>query len=135
MRRRVTAIVATCVLLVAGCGSDGGDKTQSGEQASHPASIAKLRFSGGAYGYPSPFAYVRGAGLIMCSYVFDTLLWQDSTGEPIPWLAKEWSHSPDGLEWRFTLRDNAKWQDGKPEIVLPEDAATAEIKAAWEPGQ
>ena len=75
MRRRVTAIVATCVLLLAGCGSDDGDKTQSGEQASHPASIAKLRFSGGAYGYPSPFAYVRGAGLIMCSYVFDTLLW------------------------------------------------------------
>ena len=28
-----------------------------------------------------------------------------------------------------------QWQDGKPEIVLPEDAATAEIKAAWEPGQ
>jgi peptide/nickel transport system substrate-binding protein len=118
MRRRVTAIVAA-LLLVAGCGSDDGDKTQSGEQASHPASIARLRFSGGAYGYPSPFAYVRGAGLIMCSYVFDTLLWQDSTGEPIPWLAKEWSRSPDGLEWRFTLRDNAKWQDGKP--VTAED--------------
>lgn len=28
-----------------------------------------------------------------------------------------------------------QWQDGNPEIVLPEDAATAEIKAAWEPGQ
>ena len=27
-----------------------------------------------------------------------------------------------------------QWQNGKPEIVLPEDAATAEIKAAWEPG-
>jgi peptide/nickel transport system substrate-binding protein len=114
MRLRVTAIVATCVLLVAGCGSNGGGKTQSAGQTSHPASVAKFRFSGGDYGYPSPFAYVRGAGLIMCSYVFDTLLWQDSTGEAIPWLAKEWSHSPDGLEWRFTLRDNAKWQDGQP---------------------
>ncbi|HSK34569.1 MAG TPA: amino acid ABC transporter substrate-binding protein [Propionicimonas sp.] len=28
-----------------------------------------------------------------------------------------------------------QWQDGKAEIVLPEDASTAEIKAAWEPGQ
>ena len=119
MRLRVTALLATCVLLVAGCGSDGGGKTQSAGQTSHPASVAKLRFAGGDYGYPSPFAYVRGAGLIMCSYVFDTLLWQDSTGEPIPWLAKEWSRSPDGLEWRFTLRDNAKWQDGKP--VTAED--------------
>src|SRR5262245_32009901 len=118
MRLRVTAIVTACVLLVAGC-SSGGGKTKSAGQTSHPASIAKLTFSGGAYGYPSPFAYLRGAGLIMCSYVFDTLLWQDSTGEPIPWLAKEWSHSPDGLEWRFTLRDSAKWQDGKP--VTAED--------------
>ncbi|MGH2651408.1 MAG: ABC transporter substrate-binding protein, partial [Actinomycetota bacterium] len=58
--------------------------------------------------------YVRGAGLIMASYIFDTLLWEDSTGDPIPWLAREWSHSPDGLEWRFTLRDNVKWQDGQP---------------------
>jgi branched-chain amino acid transport system substrate-binding protein len=28
-----------------------------------------------------------------------------------------------------------QWQNGKPEIVLPEDAATAKVKAAWEPGQ
>lgn len=119
MRLRLTALLAACVLLAAGCGSDSKDKAQSGSQSAHPESIARLRFSGGDYGYPSPFAYLRGAGLIMASYVFDTLLWQDSTGEPISWLAKEWSHSPDGLEWRFTLRDNAKWQDGQP--VTAED--------------
>jgi peptide/nickel transport system substrate-binding protein len=114
MRLRLTAILAACVLLAGSCGSDKGDKAQSGTQTGHPASVARLRLSGGDYGYPSPFGYVRGAGLIMTSYIFDTLLWQDSTGAAIPWLAKEWSHSPDGLEWRFTLRDNAKWQDGRP---------------------
>jgi peptide/nickel transport system substrate-binding protein len=122
MRLRRTAILVACALLVGGCGSDStSDKGQSAKEANpaHPASVAKLRLAGGDYGYPSPFAYVRGAGLILCSYIFDTLLWQDSTGEPIPWLAKEWSHSPDGLEWRFTLRDNAKWQDGQP--VTAED--------------
>ena len=45
--------------------------------------------------------------------LFDTLLWKDSTGEPIP-LAKEWSRSPDGKEYRFTLHDNVKWQEGQP---------------------
>jgi peptide/nickel transport system substrate-binding protein len=120
MRLRLTAMLAACVMLVAGCGSDGGgDTAQSGGEAAHPESVARLRLSGGDYGYPSPFAYLRGAGLILASYIFDTLLWEDSTGEPIPWLAKEWSRSPDGLEWRFTLRDNAKWQDGKP--VTAED--------------
>ena len=27
-----------------------------------------------------------------------------------------------------------QWQNGKPEIVLPEEAATAEIDAGWSPG-
>ena len=119
MRRRLTAILTACLVLAAGCGSDGADKERSAGQTAHPESVGRLRLSGGDYGYPSPFAYVRGAGLIMASYVFDTLLWEDSTGDPIPWLAKEWSRSPDGLEWRFTLRDNAMWQDGRP--VTPED--------------
>jgi peptide/nickel transport system substrate-binding protein len=119
--RRLAALLTVCLLLAGACGSGGKDKAQSGSQAGsvHPASIARLRLAGGDYGYPSPFAYVRGAGLIMCSYIFDTLLWTDSTGKPIPWLAKEWSHSPDGLEWHFTVRDNAKWQDGQP--VTAED--------------
>ena len=119
--RRLAAILAVCGLLAGACGSDSKGKAQSATRSAavHPASIARLRLSGGDYGYPSPFAYVRGAGLIMTSYVFDTLLWTDSTGEPIPWLAKDWSHSPDGLEWHFTLRDNAKWQDGQP--VTPDD--------------
>jgi peptide/nickel transport system substrate-binding protein len=111
---RLAAILAATVMLAGGCGSDNGGKTKSAGQTAHPDSVARLRLAGGDYGYPSPFGYVRGAGLILTSYIFDTLLWQDSTGEPIPWLAKEWSHSPDGLEWRFTLRDNAKWQDGQP---------------------
>ncbi|HVW30921.1 MAG TPA: ABC transporter substrate-binding protein [Acidimicrobiia bacterium] len=114
--RRVGAVLVAGALLAGACSSDHRDKAQAAKQTSvvHPASIARLRLSGGDYGYPSPFAYVRGAGLIMCSYVFDTLLWTDSTGEPIPWLAKDFSHSADGLAWHFTLRDNAKWQDGQP---------------------
>jgi peptide/nickel transport system substrate-binding protein len=116
---RLAAILAVTVVLAAGCASDDGGKAESAGQTAHPASVTRLRLSGGDYGYPSPFGYLRGAGLILASYIFDTLLWEDSTGNPIPWLAKEWSHSPDGLEWRFTLRDNAKWQDGQP--VTAED--------------
>ncbi|MEW6474799.1 MAG: ABC transporter substrate-binding protein [Actinomycetota bacterium] len=119
MNARIGALLAACVVLAAGCASDGDDRTGSPGRTTHPASIARLRLSGGDYGYPSPFGYVRGGGLILATYIFDTLLWEDSTGEPIPWLAREWSRSPDGLEWRFTLRDNAKWQDGRP--VTPED--------------
>ncbi len=114
MRLRMTAVAAACVMLMAGCGSGGAGKAQSSGQTAHPASVARLRLSGGDFGYPTPFAFVRGSGIMLTSYIFDTLLWEDSTGKPIPWLAKEWSHSPDGREWRFTIRDGVKWQDGQP---------------------
>ena len=79
-----------------------------------PAKVDRLRLAGGDFGYPSPFAYVRGPGMIQATYLFDTLLWPDSTGKPIPWLASKREHSADGKEWRFTLRDEIKWHDGRP---------------------
>ena len=70
-------------------------------------------------GFPSPFAWRRGPGWILAGMMFDTLLWEDSTGEPIPWLAESWESSDDGLEWRFTLREGAVFHDGEP--VTSED--------------
>ena len=55
------------------------------------------------------------------SLVFDALLYQDADGRTIPWLASDWKTSPDGKEWRFTIRDGAKWHDGLP--VTAEDVA------------
>ena len=116
---RRTALLMAAAVLVAGCSSDG-DKSEStggqstGGQTTRPESVARLRLAGGDFGYPTPFAYVRGPGMIQTGYLFDTLLWEDSTGKPGPWLAREWSQSPDGLEWRFTIRDNVKWHDGQP---------------------
>lgn len=70
--------------------------------------------SANATGYPTPFAWNRGPGAVVTSYMFDSLLWRDGTGQPIPWLATSWSMSPDGKTWKFTLRDGVRWQDGQP---------------------
>ena len=107
-------MVAVCASLVASCSSDEGDSARSQGEQQRPASVERLRLAGGDFGYPTPYAYVRGPGMIQTSYIFDTLLWEDSTGRPGPWLATQWSQSQDGLEWRFTLRDNVKWHDGQP---------------------
>lgn len=36
------------------------------------------------------------------------------TLEPLPGVAERWTLSPDGKTYRFFLRKNAKWSDGKP---------------------
>ncbi|MDP9020323.1 MAG: ABC transporter substrate-binding protein, partial [Actinomycetota bacterium] len=120
-RRNLAAAIAALVLLAACGGGDGEDGQQAGREEEAPTAVERLRLRGGAFGYPSPFAYVRGPGLVYAGYAFDTLIWKDSTGELIPWLATEWAASPDGKEWRFTLREGVRWHDGKP--LTAEDVA------------
>lgn len=119
-RRSVLKSAGTATLVLA-----GGDLLLACGVGSAPPAAAGpvklLRLSGGQWGYPSPFAYVRGPGLVFALFIFDTLLWKDSTGKFIPWLASEWKGSSDGLTWTFTIRGNAKWHDGTP--VTADDAA------------
>lgn len=83
-----------------------------------PTRVPVLRLVGGAdWGYPSPFGFNRGLGYTRASYIFDTLVWRDGSGQTIPWLATEWQVSDDQLTWTFTLRDGVKWHDGQPLTV------------------
>lgn len=61
------------------------------------------------------------------------LVTDDAAGNPIPGMAERWEVSPDGLTWRFYLRD-AVWSDGVPvtaddfvfslrRILLPQTAS------------
>lgn len=91
---------------------DGGQADTAEPQAA--ASVELVRLPGRDQGYPSPFAYVKGPGLVRANMLFDTLLWKDASGDMIPWLAEDWEHSPDGTEWTFTLREGVTWHDGEP---------------------
>src|SRR4051812_22153192 len=41
------------------------------------------------------------------------LVTESLTAEPVPGIAAGWTTSPDGLTWRFKLRE-AEWSDGVP---------------------
>lgn len=50
--------------------------------------------------------------LTLKNLVFEPLLkWSD--GQVLPALFSHWTHSPDGRQWRFTIRDGATFHDGK----------------------
>ena len=90
-----------------GCGSN---KTSTQAGTGRPT----LRLAGTDFGFPSPFSYQRGPGYWLMSYLYDPLLWKDSTGNLLPWLARSYQRSPDGLTYTFQLRPGVRWHDGVP---------------------
>ncbi|HET9442296.1 MAG TPA: ABC transporter substrate-binding protein, partial [Acidimicrobiales bacterium] len=64
-------------------------------------------------GHPGPFTYTGGPGYWRMSLLYDTLLWPDSTGRQLPWLASSHTASEDGLTHTLELRD-VTWADGRP---------------------
>lgn len=96
-----------------GAVEDDGDG-EAGAGTADSGDVELLRLPGGDFGYPSPFAWVRGPGYMHASYLFDTLVWKDTNADFVPWLATEWGVSDDGLTWTFTLREDVTWHDGEP---------------------
>lgn len=106
--------MAMVVALAATAACASTTSSRSSAPSDDGTRVERVRTSGGPWGYPSPFAYSKGPGLVHDLFLFDTLLWKDSTGQLIPWLAASWEHSADAREWRFTLRDGITWHDGRP---------------------
>ncbi|BDG74955.1 ABC transporter substrate-binding protein [Roseomonas fluvialis] len=46
--------------------------------------------------------------------VFDTLFAMNGQGQVRPQMVQDWTSSPDGLTWTFTLREGLRWHDGTP---------------------
>ena len=124
--RRRMAVAALCVasLGLAACRTTTKDastnNTTPGNTQAQRVTI-RLAASTQSGGYPTPFAAVRGPGVLMTTFMFDQLAFPDSTGVPKPWLAKSWETSADGKTWTFHLQPNAKWTDGQP--VTADDVA------------
>ncbi len=123
MRRYILGWFAIAVWVLAACvppptapaspSAPSADVEAPEAGASSPR-VEVLRLRGGNFGYPSPYGFFRGPGYTRMSFVFDTLIWKDASGEFIPWLATSWEVDPEGTLWTFTLRDGVTWQDGTP---------------------
>jgi peptide/nickel transport system substrate-binding protein len=58
----------------------------------------------------STAAFVRNHGFM----VYDQLFALDSKGEAQPQMVESFERSPDGMRWRFTLREGLAFHDGAP---------------------
>ena len=63
----------------------------------------------------NPFIGIQGTDYMLWHMNYDFLVGFDAkTLEPRPELATKWAVSPDGKVWTFTIRGDARWQDGPP---------------------
>jgi len=107
---KVLTLALSAALVLTACST-----TTKKAQPDAQGRVETLRLAGSSLvGYPNPFGPSRGPTTAHTGFLFDTLMWRDANGVPQPWLATSATQSPDGKEWRFTLRDGVKFQDGQP---------------------
>lgn len=120
-KSKLLLIVLTLALLITACANKEEDKNVEKENLDEKEVVLEdenktvdvLNLAGGDWGYPNPYAhYSRGPGSYKMKLVFDSLLERGPNGM-IPWLAKEYSVSEDGLEYIFTLNDEVYWHDNE----------------------
>ncbi|CAN5500803.1 ABC transporter substrate-binding protein [soil metagenome] len=130
-RRRflVLSLGSATALTLGACGSGDDDEDdpfaglddEGAPGGGEPASRPTVRLGFGAFGFPSPFSSNGPPGYVQMSLLYDTLLWKDSTGELLPWLAESVERSTDDLTYTFALRDGVEWSDG--EALTADDVA------------
>lgn len=109
-RTFLAGVLGTAGAVTLGGCSGGGTGPAGNGDSGRPT----VRLAGGPVGFPSPFGYASALGYYQMSLLYDTLLWKDSTGELLPWLASDYQRSEDGMTYDFTLREGLRWSDGRP---------------------
>jgi oligopeptide transport system substrate-binding protein len=120
--RPATWLVAA-VLLLGGCGQDrpagdaaaqpGTAASGSGRPRDFDASVLR-RGNGPEPDTLDPQLARTDAAFNILRDLFEGLTAGSPDGSPVPAAAESWTVSPDGLEYRFTLRPGLRWSNGDP---------------------
>ncbi len=116
MSRR-TAVGAVFLLAVAGCASGGA--TVPGGDAGPPTAGGALRYgavaAGGGAAVTDPHGSLfNESDWVRMGALYDVLTVPGDKDAVLPRLARSWSSSDGATRWRFELRTDAVFSDGKP---------------------
>jgi oligopeptide transport system substrate-binding protein len=94
-------LLATSLLLAAGCSSKSGPKYLRYSVGTEPETLDPRKSTG------IPEATVE-------AQLFEGLTTLDAKNNPVPAMAEKWEISTDGLKYKFILRPGIKWSNGDP---------------------
>lgn len=111
-KAKLFSIVISTVLvgsLLSGCGSS------SSSNGTKSTAEQKLTYNLGADPQTiDPGLNDSVEGGTVCANAFEGLLDLDANEKPVAGVAEKWEVSKGGTHYKFHLRKNAKWSDGKP---------------------
>ena len=114
MRRLVLlAVLAVAALTVCVAPLAANADSASPSPTADGKLVYRLGITQGYDGF-NPFAHWSGPTWDTFRLCYNFLTWYDEDYKPTPDLASEWSTSPDGKVWTFTIREGMKWSDGEP---------------------
>ncbi|HVL26891.1 MAG TPA: ABC transporter substrate-binding protein [Acidimicrobiales bacterium] len=119
MRTRTSAVAAAVALsLLATACADGGDTgtgqtpTTGAEQPVRGGTLV-VALDGQDPGNLNPAVTSNGGVHTASEPMFNGLVGLDTEGRPTPELAESWAVEQNGAVYRFTLRDNVRFHDGR----------------------
>jgi peptide/nickel transport system substrate-binding protein len=119
MRKQLTVVALAMMLLAGACASDDGDDTPDAQ--SGPTTTAAPTRGGTLVvaitsdpGSLNPAVTTSGVIHPASEPMFNGLVGWGSDGKLVPELAESWTIEGGGTSYRFNLRQNVKWHDGRP---------------------
>lgn len=116
MKRIIASLLCAAMVMTmfVGCGksSSGSEEGASTASADDGAGVVRYTLTATPQIDPGVGADL-GAATVLIN-VYDPLVMPKKDGSVEPWIAKEWTVSPDGKTWTFTIRDDVKFHSGNP---------------------
>ena len=94
-------LLILCTALISGCGGKSGPKYLRCSVGTEPETLDPRKSTG------IPEATVE-------AQLFEGLTSLNAKNNPVPAMAEKWEVSPDGLKYKFFLRQGIKWSNGDP---------------------
>jgi peptide/nickel transport system substrate-binding protein len=119
MRKQLTAVAVALMFVASACASDDDDDTPQA-QTGPTTTVAPTRGGtlvvaiGSDPGSLNPAVTSNGGVHTASEMMFNGLVGWGADGKLVPELAESWTIEGGGTSYKFNLRQNVKWHDGKP---------------------